>query len=101
MQKIIAFVLAETARVGGRAAVEAKSLQSAPHYFSASIPRQYIVEKEGDFIIKAYPPNVLLVEVSREVESVFSDKAFELRDRLIDDCQKIVKNRGGNFELSE
>ena len=88
--------------MGGKGEVfEAKPLQSAPHYFPATVPRQVVLGKEGDFLIKAYPPNVLLVEVSREVESVFSDQAFELREQLIDQCQKIIKKRGGNFELSE
>ena len=41
------------------------------------------------------------METSVEVESVFSDEAFELREKLIDDCQKIIKKRGGNFESSE
>ena len=80
---------------------EAKPLQSAPHYFPATVPQQVVLGKEGDFLIKAYPPNVLVVEVSREVESVFSDQAFELREQLIDQCQKIIKKRGGNFALSE
>jgi len=103
VHKIIAFVLAEmpkAVRAGGEVS-ESKPFQSAPHYFSASVPRQVIIEREGDFVIKFYQPNILLVEISIEVESVFSDEAFELREKLIDDCQKIVKKRGGNFELSE
>ncbi len=103
MHKIIAFVLAEMPKVvrSGGEMTEAKPLQSAPHYFSAAVPRQVIIEKEGNFLIKAYSPNILLVETTVEVESVFSDEAFELREKLIDDCQKIIKKRGGNFELSE
>jgi len=105
MHKIIAFVLAEVPKVKGGEVFQAKSLQSAPHYFPQAIPQQFIVDKEsskdGHFLIKAYHPNIILVETTAEVESIFSDAAFELREKLIDSCQKIIKKRGGQFESSE
>lgn len=101
MHKITAFVLAEGPKISKGRLVETKPGPSAPHYFPATVPQQIIVAKEGDFLIKAYPPNILLVEVSREVESVFTDEAFDLREQLIKDCQRIIQKRGGNFALSE
>lgn len=101
MQRLITFVLAAAPGAKKREVSELKSLQSAPHYFASSVPRQFLVEREGDFIIKSYPPNILLVEVTREVKDVFSDECFTLRDRLIDECYAILQKRKGDAELRE
>ncbi len=101
MHKLAAFVLAEVPKIKRGEVFQAKTLQSAPHYFSQTIPQQLIVEKDGDFTIKAYAPHVLLAETAVEVEDVFSETAFDLRQKLIDECHKKLKKKGGNFELSE
>lgn len=93
--------MAEVPKIKRGEVFQAKTLQSAPHYFSQTIPQQLIVEKEGNFIIKAYSPHVLLAETTAEVEDVFSEAAFDLRQKLIDECHKKLKKKGGNFELSE
>ncbi|MBI3336005.1 hypothetical protein HYZ98_00365 [Candidatus Peregrinibacteria bacterium] len=102
MHRIIAFVLAASPRTGGREEmIEIKSLQSAPHYLSSSVPPQYIKGKEGECLIKAYPPNVLLVEASRTVENVFSSAAFEAKEELLTACHTIVEKRRGSEQLRE
>lgn len=102
MHRIVAFVLAAGPRTGGREEmVEIKSLQSAPHYLSSSVPPQYIKGKDGECLIKAYPPNVLLVEASRTVENVFSAAAFEVKEELLAACHAVVEKRRGSEQLRE
>lgn len=102
MHRIIAFVLAAGPRTGGREEmVEVKSLQSAPHYLSSSVPPQYIKGREGECVIKSYPPNVLLVEASRTVADAFSAAAFEVKEELLAACHTVVEKRRGSEQLRE
>jgi hypothetical protein len=106
MQRIVAFVLADvpggarSKRVGERVAA-AKGLRSVPHYYDASVPRQFLIEHVGDAVVKAYPPHVILVEMTKEVADVFSKEAFELREQMIDECQRIARSYQGSEVLSE
>lgn len=109
MQKIISFILSEVPHLKGGEVLAVPQSESAPHYFGVSVPKQELLDKEEHevggkkvmFEIKAYRPDVLLVEGQMEVEDIFSEEAFELRERLIDTCHAIIKRRGGKFELSE
>lgn len=107
--KLISFVLAETRKLKKGEAIEVHPSQSAPHYFEATVPHQYIIgqekltikDREVNFLIKSYLPDVLLVEASIDVADAFSEETFDLRQALIDSCQEIVKDRGGDYEMSE
>jgi hypothetical protein len=111
--KLIAFVLAKAPGVKKGEMLEVHPSQSAPHYFEATVPHQYIIgqekltlstksgDREIDFLIKSYLPDVLLVEVSVDVSDVFSEETFDLRQALIDNCHEILKKQGGDYEMSE
>lgn len=109
MQKIISFILSEAPHLKGGEVLAVPQSESAPHYFGDSVPKQVLFDKEEHvvdgqkviFEIKAYLPDVLLVEGQLEVEDVFSEKAFALRERLIETCHDIIKRRGGKKEFSE
>ncbi len=109
MQKIISFILAEVPKLKGGEILIVPQSESAPHYFGETVPKQVLIDKaertvSGQkviFEIKAYLPDILLVEGQMEVENIFSDQAFELREALIDECHKLIKKRGGKFEVSE
>lgn len=109
MQKIISFVLSESPRLKGGEVLPVPQSESAPHYFGATVPKQVLLDKEEHevagkkifFEIKAYIPDVLVVEAQSEVADIFSDDAFELRAKIIDQCHEISKRRGGKFEFSE
>ncbi|MDO8584541.1 MAG: hypothetical protein Q7R85_00260 [bacterium] len=109
MQKIISFILSEAPNLRGGEVLAVPQSESAPHYFGASVPKQVLFDKEEHevegqkvmFEVKAYRPDVLLVEGQAEVEDIFSEEAFKLRERLIDTCHAITKRRGGKFEFSE
>ena len=108
--KIVSFVIAEVPKLKKGEAAEFKYTQSAPHYFQVSVPAQFILGeekreilgKEVIFALKAYKPDVLLVEAKvNEIEDIFSQDAFNLREALIDGCHEIIKKHGGKFEGSE
>lgn len=108
--KIVSFVIAEVPKLQKGEAVEFKYTQSVPHYFQASVPSQFILGEEKReirgqkviFALKAYKPDILLVEARvNEIEDIFSQDAFDLREALIDGCHEIIKKNGGKFESSE
>ncbi len=110
MHKLISFVVAESHRLKKGAEIEQKPLESAPPYYTSSIPQQYAMSEEKmkiegydnvKFLVRAYPPENILVEASVEVDDIFSEKTFKLREQLVDACQKISRKHGGTVELSE
>ena len=109
MQKIVAFVLSESPKLKKGEKLEVNISESVPHYFGSSVPRQALIGREDRkvggqkiaFQIKAYLPDMMIVQAEAEEESLFTDAAFELRASLINECHKIIKSRGGQFELSE
>ncbi len=109
MNKIISFVISETPRLKKGEVLEQKPLQSAPQYYESAIPHQFALGEEKakvggrdvQFLVRSYPPDNMVVEASIEVEDIFSDQAFKLREELINACQKISQKRGGKPELSE
>jgi hypothetical protein len=109
MQKIVAFVLSESQKLKKGPPIEVKVSESAPHYYGISVPRQAIISKEESkidgrkvvFQIKSYEPDVIIAETEVEVEDIFSEEAFELRAALINECHRVIKKRGGQYEMSE
>lgn len=108
--KLISFVVAEAPKPKqGGEEIGAKAIQSAPQYYEKAIPKQFILGEENlevrgkntRFLVKSYPPDILLVETTVEVDDIFSEETFKLREVLIDACHKIAATRGGKFDLSE
>lgn len=109
MQKVISFVLSEAPRLKGGERLSVTRSESAPHYFGASVPKQALLDKENhkiggreiSFQIKAYHPDILVVEAETEVADIFGAEAFDIKEALMSECHRIVKRRGGKFEASE
>lgn len=102
MHRLVVFVLAESPGVKkGEKTEGVKPLQSVPHYFGASIPQQFVLGYEGEFLLRSYPPHVFLVEVRREVEDIFSASTFQLREELTQKCHALVRKHRGDAVLSE
>ncbi len=110
MHKLISFVIAESHHLKKGAELEQKPLESAPPYYESTIPKQFAIAEEkakvGDrqdvkFLVRSYPPENIVVEATIEVEDAFSEEAFQLREQLIDACQKISQAHGGTPEMSE
>src|SRR3989344_5061090 len=99
MHRLVVFVMAESAWV--KKGEKGEPLQSAPHYFGASIPQQFVIGREREFVLRSYPPNVFLVEVRREVDDIFSSSTFQLREELTKKCHRLVRKYRGDVVLSE
>lgn len=110
MHKLISFVISESRRLKKGGLLPPKSPESAPHYYKSVIPQQYAVATESikidgldkvNFSVRAYPPENILVEASVETDDPFSKETFDLREKLVEACQKISQKYGGDEELSE
>ena len=107
--KLITFVLGETKRQPKGERVEIKPLRSAPHYFEAAIPSQFVVgsekqaikDREIEFQIKSYPPDILIVEASADIENIFFEDALDLKDAMLEACYTILDKNGGKKESAE
>jgi hypothetical protein len=108
--KITSFLIAETSRTRkGKEAPSAPPTKSAPHYFEKSVPAQHILgsekvkigEREVELSIKTYYPDAILVEGTVEVESVFAEGIFDLKEKLLEECFRVAKKKGGREEPSE
>lgn len=107
--KLICFVMAEAARVKQGEIFQPHTLKSAPHYFEAAVPRQVIIgqektavnDKEVNFIIKGYQPDVLIAEAAIEVANLFSEDTLAFKDAIINAAYRILKKRGGKEESAE
>ncbi|HUK99595.1 MAG TPA: hypothetical protein VLX29_01930 [Nitrospirota bacterium] len=96
--KLVVFLFGETdINVETSKVVEIKSLKSAPSYPDV-IPRQKIIkiekrrvdDAEVDFLVKAYLPDVIVVEASLDRVNILSDATLDLKRSLISECRKIL-----------
>ena len=109
MQKITSFVLAYAPRLLKGEAVAARHPRNAPKYFEASVPHQHVLGEERrevrgnelTFFVRAYLPNVVLVEVVAPVDNAFSDDALALRSELVNFANDIATSHGGHHSLRE
>ncbi len=107
--RLLSFVIAESPKSKRGEVLPQKPDQSAPQYYESLIPRQFQIQKESveingkkiNFLIKAYPPEQVMAEASVDVEDIFSEETFKLREQLIEAAHKLLKKFGSNTELSE
>jgi len=102
--KLISFIVAEAVHAGrAKEAVQSPVLKSAPYYFEASVPRQFISSQEkvtvsgqeATLTLKIYKPNFLLVEVSVDGLDIFSDSMMSLKEEVLDLAREALKKKGG------
>jgi len=78
--------------------VEIKVLKSAPSYPDV-IPKQKIIKLEKrsvedvdvGFLVKAYLPDVVVVEASLAMDDLLSDATLDVKRSLINECRKILR----------
>ncbi len=100
--KLVVFLFGETGlNLETSQVVEVKTLKSAPSYPDV-IPKQKVIKVESrkvegagvEFVVKAYLPDVVLVEGSLDVADILSDSTLELKRQLITECRKILGEFG-------
>ena len=102
---LISFVICETTKPKkGKAETPPQTTpKSAPHYFEASVPSQFLVSqdkltllgREGTLTLKNYEPDILVAEVRFDVKDIFADDVFELKEQALQKCHETLKKKGG------
>lgn len=101
--KLISFVIASTTKTKkAKEAVQSPIVKSAPHYFEATVPQQFIISQdklvirkwEGAFTLKIYQPDTLLAEIRFEIDDIFADEVFDLKEDAINKCHELLKKNG-------
>lgn len=107
--KLVVFLIGRTDRnLETTEVVESRTLKSAPSYPDV-IPKQKVIRQERreiegvevGFLVKAYLPDVVVVEASREIEDILSDTTLEIKKGLIAECRGIADSFDCNREFDE
>lgn len=110
---LICFVVGEASKPkrGIKETPPAQSLKSAPHYYEATVPRQFLISQdkirvrgsEGNIVLKLYHPDFILAEATFEIENIFSEDVIQFKEEIISHCRELLKKRGAQDveELSE
>lgn len=102
--KLISFVIAEAGRSKkGHEAVQTQNKKSAPHYFEASVPQQFISKQEKTTLagqealstLKTYQSDFLLAEVAIDGLDFFSENIMDLKKQAIGLCRDSLEKNGG------
>lgn len=100
--KLVVFLFGETGlNLETSQVVEVKTIKSAPSYPDV-IPKQKVIKVESrkvegagvEFVVKAYLPDVVVVEGSLDAADILSDSTLELKRSLITECRKILGEFG-------
>lgn len=110
MAKITSFIIAEANRAkGGTPVVPSIPAKSAPHYFSQSVPSQFILTKdtasvlarEAAIAVKAYHPDAIVIEASVEVADLFAEDILAIKDALHEKCYALAETHGAKSGIFE
>jgi hypothetical protein len=90
------------------AVVEIKTVKSAPSYPDV-IPKQKVIKVERrmcdgvevDFVVKAYLPDVVVVEASLDMDHILSDTTLEFKRSLINECRRFLGEFGCDPQFDE
>jgi len=106
---LVVFMIGQTCmNLEATGIVETRAVRSAPSYPDV-IPKQKIVKQEQHrvddrdvgFLVKAYLPDVLVVEASVAVNSILADTTLELKRKLVTECRKVLAEFTCNKEFDE
>lgn len=107
--KLVVFLFGETnINLETSQVVESRTLKSGPSYPDV-IPKQKIIKLdkrrvdgvEVYFIVKAYLPDVVVVEATLDMENILSDTTLEFKRSLIGACRTILGEFGCDPKFDE
>lgn len=107
--RLVVFLFGETGmNLETSEVVESKTLKSGPSYPDV-IPKQKVIKVEKrrvdrvevGFIVKAYLPDVVVVEASLNMDDILSDTTLELKRSLINVCRNILGEFGCDPKFDE
>jgi hypothetical protein len=100
--KLVVFLFGETTmNLEASEIVDIKTVKSAPRYPDV-IPKQKIIKVEKrvcddievGFIVKAYLPDVVVVEASLDMDDILSNSTLDFKRRLINECRSVLGEFG-------
>jgi hypothetical protein len=92
--RLVVFLFGETAlNLETSQVVEVKTVKSAPSYPDV-IPKQKVIKVESravdgavvEFVVKAYLPDVVVVEGSLDREDILAESTLDFKRSLINEC---------------
>ena len=107
--KLVVFLFGETGKnLEASDVVEIKTIKSAPSYPDV-IPKQKVIKVEKrisdsvevNFVVKAYLPDVVVVEASLNMDDILANATLELKRSLINVCRKILGEYGCDPQFDE
>ncbi len=96
--RLVVFLVGQTDQnLEARDVVEIRTVKSAPTYLDV-IPKQKIIRAdkrtidgiEVGFLVKAYLPDVVVVEAQIDVDDILDDRVLEIKRSLIGECRIIL-----------
>jgi hypothetical protein len=97
--KIVAFIVGKTDMnlETSHKSIESKSIRRAPNYPEV-IPKQKVVrvwsekidQMEVQFLVKAYLPNIIIVESVVFIQNFLSPAVFDIKKNLMNSCRKVL-----------
>lgn len=106
---LVVFLIGRTAmNLDASDVVEIKTLKSAPAYLDV-VPKQKVIKlekrnadgEEVGFLVKAYLPDIVVVEATREMEDLLTDVTLVFKRKLINECRKILVEFDCDREFDE
>ena len=100
--KLVVFLFGETTmNLEASEIVDIKTVKSAPRYPDV-IPKQKIIKVEKrvcdgievGFVVKAYLPDVVVVEASLDMDDILSNSTLDFKRRLINECRSVLGEFG-------
>ena len=97
--RLVVFLVGQTEKnLEATSLVEIKTVKSAPSYLDV-IPKQKTIRidrrgvdgVEADFLVKAYLPDVVVVEASLDLDDILGDGTLEFKRRVISACRGILE----------
>jgi hypothetical protein len=108
-QQLVTIVLGEVIESLRGNIARPAAVKSAPAYVETAIPRQTMIGREQvsidgrviTFELKSYPPDVLLIQSSTDIEDIFTRSVHDLEEQIYSHAYKILESRGGKPQFSE
>ena len=97
--KIVAFIVGKTDMnlETSHDSIESKSIRRGPNYPEV-IPKQKVLkvwnekvdQREVQFLVKAYLPNIIIVESAIFIQNFLSPAVFDIKKNLLNSCRKVL-----------
>jgi hypothetical protein len=107
--KLVTFIVGKTElNLETSQASESKSIRRAPNYPDV-IPKQKVLkvwsekigQREAQFLVKAYLPNIIIVEGTVPVNDFLSPVVFDIKRTLLGSCRKLLAEFGCRSDFDE